>query len=155
MMASDATGAANLHGTAISIGGRAVLLRGPSGSGKSDLALRSMALRPGPLVTHQPMLVADDRVLARLVAGRIEVSCPTVLKGMIEVRGIGIVRVPFVEVAALALVADLVEPAAIARLPDPCSPAVICGQSVTRVLVAPFEASTPLKLLLALENIQA
>ena len=143
----------NLHGTAIAVDGRAVLIRGRPGAGKSDLALRTLALAPGQLVPHQPMLVADDRVVAEPTADGVHVSCPAALQGLLEVRGIGIVRVPFVAVAQLVLVVDLVEPSAIERLPEPLEPAEICGRPIARVSITPFEAAAPLKLLLALATL--
>lgn len=96
------------------------------------------------------MLVADDRVVAVATPSGIRVSAPAVLRGLIEVRGVGIVRLPALEMAELALVADLVEPQAIERLPEPCSAATVCGVYLPRVLITPFEASAPQKLLLAL-----
>ena len=54
-----------IHATCIAVGGRAVLLRGPSGSGKSDLALRCLTLAPTPLTPLAAQLVADDRVVLR------------------------------------------------------------------------------------------
>ena len=153
MSADDHFETFNLHGTAVAVGGRAVLIRGRSGAGKSDLALRTIALTPRPLIAHQPVLVADDRVLVTNGAAGLRVTCPDALQGLIEVRGVGIVHVPFLAAAALVLVADLadpMEPMPIERLPEPLDPAYICGRPVPRVLIAPFEASAPLKLLLAL-----
>jgi len=109
-----------------------------------------MALRPGPLVPHQPMLVADDRVLASPVGNSVRVEGPEALRGLIEVRGIGIVSVPFVPEAELALVVDLVGPEHIERLPEPLEPADICDRKFSRLLMTPFEGAAPLKLLLAL-----
>ena len=141
---------ANIHGTAIAVAGRAVLLRGKPGAGKSDLALRCLAVAAGPFANEAPMLIADDRVMAIAEAVGIRVYGPNVLRGLIEVRGIGIVHVPSVPSALLALVADLVAPQAIARMPEPRAPAIICGVEVPCISLAPFEASAPLKLLLAL-----
>ena len=148
--ASGSRETVNLHGTAVAVGGRAVLLRGRSGAGKSDLALRLIALGPGPLLADAPRLVADDRVIASPSGTGVIVSSPAALQGLLEVRGIGIVRVPFIAAADLALVADLVEPSAIERLPEPLAPAQICGRAIPRVLIAPFEASAPVKIVLAL-----
>ncbi len=146
---------ANIHGTAIAVAGRAVLLRGKPGTGKSDLALRCLAVAAGPFASEAPMLVADDQVVAVAEAGGIRVHGPDILRGRIEVRGIGIVRVPSVPSAMLALVADLVEPQAIERMPEPRAPVIICGVEVPCMYVAPFEASAPLKLLLALDAVTA
>jgi HPr kinase/phosphorylase len=141
-----------MHGTAIAVSGRAVLIRGLPGAGKSDLALRCLAVPVGPIVAEQAQLVADDRVLAHAEATGILVASPAALRGLIEVRGLGIVRLPALDTARLELVADLVAPEAIERMPDPCEPAVICDAPFPRVLIAPFEAAAPLKLLLALSR---
>ncbi len=139
----------NLHGTAVAIGDCAALLRGPSGAGKSDLALRILGLSPGLLVAHAPRLVADDRVIATAGADGVTVSCPPALRGLIEVRGVGIVHVPSVECARLELVVDLAPTGTLERLPEPTS-AEICGIAVRRAQLAPFEISAAIKLVLAL-----
>ena len=147
-MASD--GARNIHATALSLAGKGILIRGRSGSGKSDLALRVIGMPPGPFLPEPALLVADDRVLATPSREGVRLTCPAPLQGLIEVRGIGIVRVPCASEAILALVVDLAEPHLIERLPPPGDTAEICDRRVARVQLAPFEPSTPLKLLLAL-----
>lgn len=151
-MPIDAGETANLHGTALALGDRGVLIRGPSGSGKSDLALRVLALRPGPLVPGQPMLIADDRVLVSRRNGVLTLGCPATIEGLIEVRGIGIVPVPVIAAANLVLVVDLLAPGDVPRLPEPGGEVEICGVPVRLVGLAPFEPSAPLKLVIALEN---
>lgn len=143
---------ANLHGTALAVGDRGVLIRGPSGSGKSDIAVRALALRPGPLVSAQPMLIADDRVLVIREGRVLTLGCPGTIKGLIEVRGVGIVAVPVAAEARLALVVDLVHPDDVPRLPDPADTAAICGVPVRRLSLSPFEPAAALKLVLAMEN---
>src|SRR5580658_5234693 len=86
-----------VHATAVAIGARAVLLRGPSGSGKSDLALR--------LIDAGARLVADDRCQLSREADAIVVRAPAAIAGLIEVRGIGILGVDTVPEARLALIA--------------------------------------------------
>lgn len=140
----------NLHGTAIAVGGQAALIRGPSGAGKSDLALRVLALQPGGILPDRPLLIADDRVDAVRVDGEIVLSCPKVLEGLLEVRGIGLIRMPFLRSATLSLVVDLVAPGAVERMPEPGRTALVCGRRVATIALAPFEASAPLKLVLAL-----
>lgn len=140
----------NVHGTTIAVGGYAALLRGPPGSGKSDLALRCLALAPSPLVCATPMLVADDRTILTADGDGLSATCPAGITGLIEVRGLGIVRVPVVARGRLVLVVDLVAPSAIERYPLVCEPALLCGSRVPRMLLAPFEASAPVKLVLAL-----
>jgi HPr kinase/phosphorylase len=133
-----------VHGTTVAIGGRGVLLRGPSGSGKSDLALR--------LIDAGGQLVADDQSRLWRDGGAILVRSPTTIAGLIEVRGIGIVRVDSLPVAPLTLIADLVAPQHIERLPEPRSETIF-GLSIPLVAVASFEASAPAKLRLALSTI--
>jgi len=141
-----------LHGTAIALKGRAALIRGESGSGKSDLALRCLAQPPSDLISGQALLVADDQVRAEVRGGKVHLTCPETIKGLIEVRGLGIVAVPAQDEAELELLVDLVRPEEIERLPDPAATAEIMGVQVRHLALAPFEASAPLKLLLALQG---
>jgi HPr kinase/phosphorylase len=116
-----------VHGSCASRDGAAVLLLGPSGAGKSDLLLRLMA--------RGWDLVADDQV----VLEGLGVSAPPALRGMLEIRGLGIFEgVPAAAAARLALVVDLVERAGVARLPRPDAwvPA-----GVPRVALDGFDAS--------------
>ena len=141
-----------MHGTAIALAGRAVLIRGPAGSGKSDLALRCMAQAPSGLIHAAAQLVSDDQVRITVRGGRLLVSPPEAIAGMIEVRGVGILRVPYLDEAELALVADIVPPDRIERLPEPIAPFDCLGIAVRRCLIAPLHASAPVKLLLALSR---
>jgi energy-coupling factor transporter ATP-binding protein EcfA2 len=87
---------ATIHATAVLVGERAVLIMGPSGSGKSDLALR-LILNPPPGPSGAPTLVrliADDRVEVSAAAGRLLCRAPAAIAGLIEVRGQAIRRVP-------------------------------------------------------------
>lgn len=92
-----------IHATAVAIGGagrwRAVLITGPPGSGKSDLALR--------LIDRGAVLIADDRVVVRRDGDRLLAAPPPTIAGLIEVRGVGIVTLPFVADVAVALLVDL------------------------------------------------
>jgi serine kinase of HPr protein (carbohydrate metabolism regulator) len=133
-----------VHGTSVSVGGEGILLRGPSGSGKSDLALR--------LVDEGARLVADDQTEVARRDSSIEMSAPATLAGLIEVRGLGIVRVPHVAWAPLRLVVDLVPDSAIERMPEP-SFCTIEGVSLPLLAVDPFAASAPAKLRLALKTL--
>jgi HPr kinase/phosphorylase len=130
-----------VHGTSVALGGDGILLRGPSGSGKSDLAAR--------LIDGGARLVADDQTELRLVAGALRMSPPRTIAGLIELRGIGILPAPSVGSAVLRLVVDLVPPERLERLPEPqrCE---LLGVSVPLIALAPFEASAPAKLRLAL-----
>jgi HPr kinase/phosphorylase len=140
-----------VHATAIALGAHAALIRGPSGSGKSDLALRCIAMAAGTLLPQAAKLVADDRVCLRAEAGRIHLEGPTVLAGQLEVRGLGIVPVGCTDEAAwLALIVDLrPEAYRIERLPETTT-SVLLGVPCPTIELHPFEASSPIKLLLAL-----
>jgi HPr kinase/phosphorylase len=143
-------GADTHHGTAIALGGDAALIVGPSGSGKSDLALRCLAVSPSELVQGRVQLVADDRV--HIVQGERgpRLVAPETIRGKLEVRGLGVIEVPYVATADLALIAELVAPEAVERLPDPPPQRAILGFDIPVLRLTPFEASAPLKLLLAL-----
>jgi HPr kinase/phosphorylase len=129
-----------VHGTAVAIEGEAVLLRGPPGAGKSDLALR--------LIDGGARLIADDQATLQRADNRILVRAPAAIAGLIEVRGVGILRVDPVDEAPLALIVDLVPAAAIERLPDDRFEAVL-GLAIPLIALAPFEASATAKLRLA------
>jgi serine kinase of HPr protein (carbohydrate metabolism regulator) len=145
------TGARELvHGTCVALGGDAVLLRGGSGAGKSDLALRFLALPAEG--SERLALVADDQVfITQTEYGALVVSSPNTISGKIEVRGVGIVEIACVPEARLALVCDLVANEDVPRLP-PETPerTEIAGVLVPRMKLWPFEPSAPLKLKLAL-----
>jgi serine kinase of HPr protein (carbohydrate metabolism regulator) len=98
-----------VHGTAVAMAGNALLLRGPAGSGKSDLALRLICSPPGGLkLPGPPRLVADDQCLLSRESDRILIRPHANIAGMLEVRGHGIVRLPHVAESRLALIVDLV-----------------------------------------------
>ncbi len=140
-----------LHGTCVALGRHAALLRGPSGSGKSDLALRFLFLaRRGPVAQDAPSLVADDQVLVRLKDGRVVADPPESISGQMEVRGIGIVGTRPVTGAELVLVVDIVPAADVERLPEEGATADILGVKLPLVRLAPFENSAPIKLALAI-----
>jgi HPr kinase/phosphorylase len=94
-----------VHASAVLIGSRAALIRGPAGSGKSRLALALIEAVTGRI--RFARLVADDRVELTASHGRLLVSAPAALAGLIEVRGLGVRRVAFEAVAVAGLVIDL------------------------------------------------
>ena len=111
------TGSPSVHASAVRVGDRAVLIRGPSGSGKSRLAFNLiLAGRAGQL--PRSVLVGDDRVHLDTVDGQLWVRPAPELAGLIEVRGLGIRRCDFVNEAVVGLVADLAAADA-ERLPAP------------------------------------
>ena len=131
---------ATLHATSVAIGGRAVLLRGAPGAGKSDLAFR--------LIERGAVLVADDQVEIQAAGGVLLAAPPAGIAGLIELRGLGITRLPFVAPVPVALVVDLVE--APERLPEPRL-VELAGIAVPLLEMRAFDASTPAKLLIALD----
>lgn len=141
-----------VHATAIAVGGRAALLRGPSGAGKSDLALRCLATGRSSLLPEPAELVADDQVELTVAGGNLLAAAPHSLKGLLEVRGIGIVCVPAVSGARVVLVVDLVARAAIERLPDENVATELAGVRLPVLLVDPFEAAAAQKVLLMLSR---
>jgi len=143
-----------IHATCVALGGRAALLRGPSGSGKSDLALRFLHLPSAPLGAP-PQLVGDDRVVLHPADGCLLASPPEALAGLIEVRGVGIITLPFTTAAKVCLVVDLVERGQIERLPDRSERVTIHRLELPLLRIWPFEASAPIKLARALISIRS
>ena len=140
-----------IHGTCVALGRWAALLRGPSGSGKSDLALRFLFLaRRGPAALDPPALIADDQVSIRHDGERLLVTAPESIRGQMEVRGLGIVGVKPGAEAELVLVVDLVDPSDMERTPAENVTVRVAGADLPLLRLAPFEASAPIKLALAL-----
>lgn len=129
-----------VHATTVAIGGKAVVIRGPSGSGKSDLALR--------LIDGGALLVADDQTDLAVQGDRLLASPPPILAGLIEVRGLGLVRVAYRCLVPVGLVVDLVPPDRVERLPAQES-AEFLGVRVPLLRLCPFEASAAAKVRLA------
>lgn len=138
-----------VHGTCVALGERAALLRGGSGAGKSDLALRFLSLPPeGGLAFN---LVADDQVeISTRGTHSLVASPPATLAGRLEVRGLGIMTVPHLAKASLILVVDLVAPESVPRMPENAETVNLAGVALPLLRLAPFEASAPVKLKLAL-----
>lgn len=134
-----------LHATCVDLSGVAVLLRGPSGSGKSDLALR--------LIDGGGRLVADDWTELEARDGRLFARAPAAIAGLLEVRGVGILHLPTVPESPVALVADLVSPESVERLPEPATDDLLDCR-LPRVALAAFEASAAAKLRLAVAAAQ-
>ncbi|MDA0997086.1 MAG: aldolase [Proteobacteria bacterium] len=133
-----------VHASCVAIAGQGVLIRGPSGAGKSDLALR--------LIDEGGFLVADDRVDLAAADGVLTARPPEALAGLIEVRGVGIVKAArIVAKTKIALVVDLVEIGAVERLPEPDGENIL-GVDVPKLALFAFAASTPAKIRLALDQ---
>lgn len=119
------TGGLTRHASCIALEGAGLLILGPSGSGKSALALAMIGLGA--------KLVSDDLVALEVEEGALMARCPRpALQGVIEARGIGLLRAPFVAEVPVALVVDLGQPET-DRLP-PRRRTVIAGVSLPLVL---------------------
>lgn len=126
--------AMQIHGSCAARDGAGVLLTGAPGSGKSDLVLRLRA--------HGFVLVADDRV----DIDGCRASAPAALAGLLEVRGVGIVRLPFQSAAELALVIELGP--FVPRLPHPARHAQL---GLPLIRLDPAHPSAPERVALALD----
>ncbi len=131
-----------LHATAVAIAGRGVMLLGPPGSGKSDLALR--------LIDRGALLIADDQTLLSWEAGRIILSGTGILQGKLEVRGVGILEMPGIQAAPLCLAMHCEAPAE--RLPEP-EYGVWLDIDIPVLRLSAHEASAPIKLERALSAV--
>ncbi len=144
-----------VHGTVIAVGDRAVLIRGPSGSGKSDLALRCLMSGNG-LGDGLVRLVADDYAEVANRGGVLFVKAPAAIRGLLEIRGLGIRKIAAAaEEARLALIADLRPPEDIERLPDTGVRESILEVDVPVTAFAAFEASAAAKIIVALSPVAA
>ena len=97
----------NTHGTGILLGEHGILLTGVSGAGKSLLALD--LIEQGRLRGETALLISDDRVLLSVDEDGLVMEAPPTIEGMIELRGRGIITLPYAKSAHVHLVVDLVE----------------------------------------------
>ena len=134
--------AETLHASTVSLNGRAVLISGPSGSGKSDLALR--------LLDRGFILVSDDQTIVRKDGSRLVASAPPAIAGKLEVRGVGIVDVERIDNVPRALIVELT--GEIQRLPDDSRERLILGVRVPLISIDATTASAPSKVALALDR---
>jgi HPr kinase/phosphorylase len=139
-----------IHGTAIAVNGNTAIIQGPSGSGKSDLALRCLTLGASTWLKDPVQLIADDQVSIRRDADRLIASPPQPIAGLIEVRGTGVYRLPHLASGEVCLMVNLVEQDAIVRLPIENETVDMLGIDVPVFKLDPFEVSAPAKLLLRL-----
>ena len=135
--------AETVHASTVSVDGRAVLIMGPSGSGKSDLALR--------LIDRGFTLVSDDQTIVRREGGRLLASAPPNIAGKLEIRGIGIVDMETASDVPIALVIHLTSE--IERLPDDRRERPVLGLPVPLVSVDALTASAASKVALALDRL--
>jgi len=133
----------NLHASTVALDGRGVLISGPSGSGKSDLALR--------LLDRGFVLVSDDRTIVRKEGSRLIASAPETIRGKLEVRGVGIVEMEHQRDVPIALVVELTSD--IQRLPDEGRERLILGSAIPLINVDAMTASAPSKVAVALDRL--
>lgn len=155
------TSSINIHASCVVLGRAAeafgaspdagILLLGRSGAGKSDLALR--------LIELGSLLVADDRCEISADDETLWARPPRALAGLIEIRGVGIATLAFASEARVSLAVRLIEPCAVARLPEPerYEPprSLRASKRVWPPLIAlaPFEASAPAKIVAAAASV--
>jgi HPr kinase/phosphorylase len=133
------------HATCVVVNGCGILIRGPSGSGKSDLALR--------LIDEGAMLVADDYCQLSIVNGQITAACPATIKGKLEVRGIGIITRPAQEQCAVEMLIELTDQRLIERMPENPN-TTMEGVTIACFAVDPWSASATAKVRAAVAHLR-
>ncbi|WP_394998758.1 HPr kinase/phosphorylase [Sphingomonas sp.] len=132
-----------LHASCVALDGRAVLITGISGSGKSDLSLR--------LLDRGFTLVSDDQTIVRKQGGKLIASAPSTITGKLEIRGVGIVTMDTVGDVPVALLVELTSD--VQRLPDDSRERPILGVNLPLVSVDAMTASAASKVALALDRL--
>ena len=132
-----------LHASTVALDGRAVLISGPSGSGKSDLALR--------LIDRGFTLVSDDQTIVHKDGNRLLASAPQTIHGRMEIRGIGIVEMETVGDVPVALLVDLTSD--IQRIPDDGRDRLVLGLNIPLINVDAMTASAAAKVAVALDRL--
>ena len=137
-----------VHGTCVRVGPMGVLITGPPGSGKSDLALRLIdhAGRGCGEAALEAVLIADDRVVLSAHGRALAAAAPHTIRGMLEVRSVGILAVPCETTVPVSLVVNLSPDLERERIPDfQTQTAEHCGITLPELRIDPFEASAPAK----------
>ena len=134
--------AETVHASTVALDGRAVLITGPSGSGKSDLALR--------MLDRGFTLVSDDQTIVKKDGSRLIASAPPTIAGKLEIRGIGIVEMQRSENVPVALIVELTSE--IQRMPDDSRERPILGVGVPLITIDAMTASAPSKVAIALDR---
>jgi serine kinase of HPr protein (carbohydrate metabolism regulator) len=132
-----------VHASTVAIQGRAVLLTGASGAGKSDLALR--------LIDRGFTLVSDDQTVLTNNGDQLVASAPANIAGKLEVRGIGIVPAETTENVPVALIVELTSD--VPRLPEDGRKRQFLGVGVPLISVDPMTASAASKVALGLDRL--
>ncbi len=134
--------AETIHASTVMMDGRAVLITGPSGSGKSDLALR--------LLDRGFTLVSDDQTIVKRDGDRLLAAAPPNIRGKLEIRGIGIVEIEQVSDVPVALIVELTSE--IQRIPDDSRERPILGVPLPLISIDAMTASAASKVALALDR---
>jgi serine kinase of HPr protein (carbohydrate metabolism regulator) len=134
--------AETLHASTVALDGRAVLISGPSGSGKSDLALR--------LIDRGFTLVSDDQTIVKRDGDRLLATAPPTIAGKLEIRGIGIIEMERSNDVPVALWIELTSD--IQRIPDDSRERPILGVPLPLISIDAMTASAPAKVALALDR---
>ncbi len=140
-----------VHGTLVRVEQQGLLLTGPSGSGKSDLALRLISQSFAPnICTKAPQLVADDQVLLEKRGGKLYGQAPSSLEGLLEIRHVGIEKVTFVKEAEITALVAFAPANTIERLPQSPWPTKPLDEiDLPLITLDPTEPSAPVKLIFA------
>ena len=139
-MSTTAVSSETLHASCVAKDGRAILISGRSGSGKSDLALR--------LIDRGADLVSDDYTVIRRVEGQLLASAPPNIRNKLEIRGLGILEFETVTNVAVCLMIELTTE--VERMPELVGSIALAGVKVPSVRLSSLEASAPVKVEVAL-----
>lgn len=132
-----------IHASTVALDNQAIIITGSSGMGKSDIALRL-------IVEHGAQLVSDDQTDLRVVDGVLTVRPPATIAGLIEVRHVGLLRLPYCAEAKAGLIVTLVPMSTdLPRLPENDALDFL-GHTIPRLSLPAFAASTPAKIIAAL-----
>ena len=134
-----------VHATCVEVEGLGVLLRGPAGSGKSDLALR--------LIDSGERLVADDYTSVEIENNRLMARAPQSIEDLMEGRGVGVLKIGSAVKAEVGVVIDLVSSDQVERLPED-ETVEFLGKQVPLFRLAPYEASAPAKVRLVVRRVK-
>jgi serine kinase of HPr protein (carbohydrate metabolism regulator) len=132
-----------LHASCVALDGRAVLITGISGSGKSDLSLR--------LLDRGFILVSDDQTIVRKSGEKLIATAPATIAGKLEIRGVGIVEMETVKDVQVALLVELTSD--IQRMPDDSRERPVLGVKLPLISVDATTASAASKVALALDRL--
>ncbi|MGN6590263.1 MAG: HPr kinase/phosphorylase [Sphingomicrobium sp.] len=134
--------AETVHASTVALDGRAVLITGPSGSGKSDLTLR--------MLDRGFTLVSDDQTIVKKIGNALLASAPPTIAGKLEIRGVGIVEMERTDNVPVALIVELTSE--FQRLPDDSRERPILGLKIPLVTIDAMTASAPSKVAIALDR---